>query len=209
MIDPRTKQEGEDYKAYNRRRWGGDGWTYSLRDRGQQLGLPFGKWTWWPNTLNAHRLCTYLEELDASRSDLSEKQKLERGLELVGKFYELTYERGMNISTPQGAAQALEELDFARAVDAVAWLEQEGGLDKVIADDTHAKRDMDIHGVPYFVISEGGGGSRPVALSGAQGTSAFTRAFRQVAGWRAKRAVGGQARVACRVLPPCPALPLP
>ena len=31
MIDPQTQPNGEDYLAYNRRRWGGDGWTASLK----------------------------------------------------------------------------------------------------------------------------------------------------------------------------------
>mmetsp|Transcript_31571 Transcript_31571/g.71752 ORF Transcript_31571/g.71752 Transcript_31571/m.71752 type:complete len:203 (-) Transcript_31571:61-669(-) len=181
MIDPRTKQEGEDYKAYNRRRWGGDGWTYSLRDRGKSMGLGFEKWTWWPNTMNAHRLCTYLDELD-SANGLSSKEKAKRNLELVNKFYELTYERGCNVSTPEGAAQAMEEVGFAKAVDAMKWLEGGGGLDRVIEEDTYAKSDMDIHGVPFFVISEEGSKKRPVALSGAQNTSAFTRAFRDFSG---------------------------
>ena len=31
MIDPQTQPNGEDYLAYNERRWGGDGWTASLK----------------------------------------------------------------------------------------------------------------------------------------------------------------------------------
>mmetsp|Transcript_125644 Transcript_125644/g.268108 ORF Transcript_125644/g.268108 Transcript_125644/m.268108 type:complete len:183 (+) Transcript_125644:228-776(+) len=182
MIDPGTKRDGEDYTAYCRRRWGGDGWTHSLRQRGQQLGLPFGKWTWWPNTLNAHRLCVYLEEMDGARGDLSDEEKGKRHLALVDKFYELTYERGVNISTPEGASQAVEELGFAKATDAATWLQQGGGRDKVVAEDHYAKSDLDIHGVPFFVISEPTSGGRPVALSGAQSSRAFTDAFRQVAG---------------------------
>ena len=46
----------EDYAAYNRRRWGGDGWTQSLRRRGATVGTPFADWRVWPNTLRAHRL---------------------------------------------------------------------------------------------------------------------------------------------------------
>lgn len=180
MIDPRTKKEGEDYMAYNRRRWGSDGWTHSLRDRGRELGLPFAKWTWWPNTLNAHRLCAYLDELDAARSDLSQEQKDERSLSLMHKFFELTYERGVNISTPEGAAQAVEELGFSKAADALKWLAAGGGFEQVVQEDTNAKEGMDIHGVPFFVIS-GPQSSRPVALSGAQSASAFARALQSVA----------------------------
>lgn len=181
MIDPGTQASGEDYKAYCRRRWGGDGWTYSLRDRGQELGLPFGQWDYWPNTLNAHRICTYLEERDQADASLGEKEREQRGLALVAKFYEMTYERGVNISTPEGAAKALDELGFAPADDALRWLKQGGGQDSVAAQDRFAKRDMQISGVPYFVISDGEGQSRPQALSGAHSSRSFLQAMQKVA----------------------------
>lgn len=31
MIDIGTQPDGEDYLAYNKRRWGGDGWTASMK----------------------------------------------------------------------------------------------------------------------------------------------------------------------------------
>ncbi|MCO5606805.1 hypothetical protein L7F22_060996 [Adiantum nelumboides] len=31
MIDVNTRSSGEEYLAYNKRRWGSDGWTSSLR----------------------------------------------------------------------------------------------------------------------------------------------------------------------------------
>lgn len=184
MIDPRTARDGEDYDAYCRRRWGGDGWTGSLRQKGKSLGLKFGAWSWWPNTLNAHRLCAFLEERDAGAGiTLTERQKEERGLALVNKFYELTYERGQNISTVEGAAAALEELGYATKEEAASWLRSGGGEQEVLRADDYAKRDMDIHGVPFFVIAGAGtpnAGPRPVALSGAQGSQAFLEAFREM-----------------------------
>jgi hypothetical protein len=42
---------GEEYMAYNQRRWGGDGWTHSLRRSGKADGANFSDWKWWPNTL--------------------------------------------------------------------------------------------------------------------------------------------------------------
>lgn len=182
MIDPATQEDGEDYKAYCRRRWGGDGWTYDLRERGQQLGLPFGKWDFWPNTLNAHRLCSHLQERDEADVSLSEKDRETRGLALVAKFYELTYERGMNISTPEGAAVAIDELGFAKAADAERWLQQGGGLDKIQSEDRFAKRDMQIRGVPFFVVSDGEGRGRPQTLNGAHSSKSFLQAFQKVAG---------------------------
>ena len=48
---------GEEYLAYNRRRWGGDGWTHDLRRSGAPDGAAFSNWQWWPNTLKASPLC--------------------------------------------------------------------------------------------------------------------------------------------------------
>lgn len=55
MIDTKTKKEGEEYLAYNKRRWGGDSWTKDLRHAGKQEGLEFKNWCWWPNTLNVKK----------------------------------------------------------------------------------------------------------------------------------------------------------
>ena len=59
MIDPGTQENGEDYLAYNRRRWGSDGWTHSLRAKGRKVGAPFANWKIWPNTLRAHQLLRF------------------------------------------------------------------------------------------------------------------------------------------------------
>lgn len=169
MIDPRTAKDGEDKEAYCRRRWGGSGWAPT-----------FGKWDWWPNTLNAHRLCVYLEQLDSQRDDLTDKDRTMRNLSLVKKFYEHTYDRGLNISTPDGAALALQELGFATVPDAVSWLAQGGGYDEVVKRDSYAKREMDIHGVPHFVISPEGNSAVQQTLHGAQKSRAFLSAFSQL-----------------------------
>eukprot|EP00746_Dinoflagellata_sp_MGD_P014030 gnl/MRDRNA2_/MRDRNA2_130563_c0_seq1.p1 gnl/MRDRNA2_/MRDRNA2_130563_c0~~gnl/MRDRNA2_/MRDRNA2_130563_c0_seq1.p1 ORF type:complete len:172 (+),score=33.28 gnl/MRDRNA2_/MRDRNA2_130563_c0_seq1:472-987(+) len=165
--------------AYNKRRWGGDGWTNSLRSRGKAQGQNFAGWATWPNTVNAHRLCYFLKEKDKKNTDLTEKQRLQRGLELVNKYFEMTYERGENISTFEGAARALEELGFAKLDETINWLQQGGGTEEVIEADEYAKRELDIHGVPHFVISQEGEQNQPVAFGGAQGVATFMEAFRQ------------------------------
>merc|ERR1712130_124900 len=131
-----------------------------MGERGKDMGLKFGSWLTWPNTFNAHRLCYFLEELD-TKNNLSNKDSIRRGLDLVNKYYELTYERGENISTPEGAAKALEELGFADKMAAVQWLKQGGGEQEVREADTYAKQNMDIHGVPFFVVSQDGGNVKP------------------------------------------------
>lgn len=51
---------GEEYLAYNQRRWGGDGWTQSLRRSGKPDGTAFSDWKWWPNTLQVIHHTTYV-----------------------------------------------------------------------------------------------------------------------------------------------------
>ncbi|CAL1174255.1 unnamed protein product [Cladocopium goreaui] len=97
MIDPRTKETGEDKQDYCRRRGWGGGWKPG----------PLKQWKWWPNTANAHRLCFYLDEMDSKTPGMSQKERDERAHSLMRKYYELTYDRDCNISTPEGAAQAV------------------------------------------------------------------------------------------------------
>jgi predicted DsbA family dithiol-disulfide isomerase len=56
MIDPGTQPDGEPYDDYNRRRWGGDGWTRSMKQMGRKEGAPYNNWVTWPNTTHCSRL---------------------------------------------------------------------------------------------------------------------------------------------------------
>ena len=53
IIDPGTAAGGEEYLAYNKRRWGSDGWTYSLKAQGRKVGAPFQDWKWWAKYLKS------------------------------------------------------------------------------------------------------------------------------------------------------------
>ena len=87
MIDPGTQENGEDYLAYNRRRWGSDGWTHSLRAKGRRVGAPFADWKVWPNTLRAHQLLRFAPR--------------EKEAQLKKACFEAIYEQGENLSDPE------------------------------------------------------------------------------------------------------------
>ena len=87
MIDPGTQENGEDYLAYNRRRWGSDGWTHSLRAKGRKVGAPFADWKIWPNTLRAHQLLRFAPR--------------EKEAQLKKACFEAIYEQGENVSDPE------------------------------------------------------------------------------------------------------------
>lgn len=177
MIDPRTAEGGEDYLAYNRRRWGGDGWTHELRARGARVGAPFARWTWWPNTLRAHALAHYVRaHYGAAAEDA-----------LTQLLMELTYERGANVSSPavlEGAVATLAERVPACRIDvaaAQAAVRARTGVDAAWDEDAASKR-AGVSGVPFFRISCAGvvPRTRPVTLSGCQPVSAFVRVFERI-----------------------------
>eukprot|EP00966_Prymnesium_polylepis_P281175 6496340-Prymnesium_polylepis.1 len=93
MIDPGTAAEGEDYMAYNRRRWGGDGWTRSMREMGRAEGAHYSNWKVWPNTTHASRVLLLAER--AGKSDA-----------LMGELYQMCYDEGENVSLRETVARA-------------------------------------------------------------------------------------------------------
>lgn len=58
---------GEEYLAYNVRRWGGDGWCADLRRSGARDGAAFADWRWWPNSVGGHQLILYAQERGLGR----------------------------------------------------------------------------------------------------------------------------------------------
>jgi len=167
IIDKNTATLGEDYMAYNTRRWGGDGWTRSLRKTGQQDGLEFKNWKTWPNSLHGHRLIHLAG--------------IQKGPEGQGKakdlLFRMIYEDGKNVSDVDTLIEAAKELGLEGAED---YLKSSSNVDLVLSEDSRAKSQMKISGVPYFVISSDNKQNETVSLSGAQGTERFLAAFSHV-----------------------------
>ncbi|KAK9811679.1 hypothetical protein WJX72_008223 [[Myrmecia] bisecta] len=162
MIDPRTNQAGEEYLAYNRRRWGSDGWTTALRQSGRPDGATFSDWKWWPNTLHAHRLAAF-------------GAKHGKGHETEDRLFRCIYEEGGNVSLLPTLATLGHELELP---DVGAYLESDEGREEVLQQDAHAKDKLDIHSVPCFAIANAA--NQRLMLSGAQNVAAFERAFDQM-----------------------------
>ena len=97
QIDPATQYDGEEYAAYCRRRWGGDGWTRSLREAGKRDGVQFASWRTWPNTLHANRLVML-----AGRHGL--------GAQVKSVLMRMCYEDGENVSLRSTCVRAAEEV---------------------------------------------------------------------------------------------------
>ena len=146
-------------------RWGGDGWTHSLRRAGQRDGLEFKNWKTWPNSLHAHRLV-----------HLAGVQK---GAEGQGRakdiLFRMIYEDGLNVSEVETLIEAAKEQGLEGSEE---YLKSSRDVDLILSEDSHAKSQMKISGVPFFVISDKN--QKTVSLSGAQGTEQFLAAFNRV-----------------------------
>jgi len=112
MIDPATQPDGEPYLAYNRRRWGGDGWTGSMKRMGRKEGAPYANWVTWPNTTHCGRLMLLAEQ---------------HGLadEVVGRLYRACYEEGENVSLRDTVARIATE---AGVPDGAEYVRSDAGL---------------------------------------------------------------------------------
>lgn len=170
IIDPYTKEEGEDYLAYNLRRWGSDAWTQSLRASGAPDGARFSNWRTWPNTLMAHQLVALAEE---------------EGLadEAVDMLFERTYEEGGNVSLLpelEGVADRLG-LPMRNVHDALVGRRAQELQARVLERDAAAKQQLRISGVPHSIAAAGPSSAYKYSLRGAQQPERLAGAIRQVA----------------------------
>ncbi|EDO39921.1 predicted protein [Nematostella vectensis] len=170
IIDKNTAENGEKYINYNVRRWGGDGWTQSLRNSGRQIGLEFKNWQIWPNTLHAHRVV-----------HLAGVQKGPAGQNMAKNvLFRMIYEEGENISDIDILIKAAGEIGLGRAD---SYLRSDEDVDIILFEDSQAKSKLRISGVPLFKIR---GGTevdhRPIVLSGAQQSGQFFKAFQTLMG---------------------------
>lgn len=89
----------------------------------------------------------------------------------------MIYEDGMNISDVGTLIQAAKEISLQGAEE---YLNSTDDVDLIWSEDLHAKSEMGISGVPYFVITNSGDKRETISLSGAQGTEQFLAVFNHV-----------------------------
>lgn len=179
MIDPGTKLDGEDYAAYCRRRWGGDGWTQSLRRDGKKVGANFADWKWWPNTLKAHQLVSYFVKRNPGQDDTTNRSNQ--------ALFQALYEEGENISSIDTLVKiAVEKLDFppGEQEDLKIFLAKDEAAEEVQQEIAEGRQKYKISGVPFFVIGTNPNepGARPYGFSGAQKEKAFLDIFEELEG---------------------------
>lgn len=174
QIDPQTNPNGETFESYNKRRWGGSGWTLHLKQEGRNdiannisppdAGATFHNWKWWPNTFKAHQL-VYFAEVNGNMDSHTCNSIL----------FKAIYEEGQNISNLDTLVQiGVEKMNLNR-VELRLFLELDKGAEYVRSEIRRGKQNYDIRGVPFFILDE------KYAFSGAQPPSVFLQAFEKLA----------------------------
>jgi predicted DsbA family dithiol-disulfide isomerase len=168
MIDAATKPDGEEFEAYNIRRWGGSGWTGHMKSEGRKDGATFKKWVTWPNTFKAHQLIRLAENKGVD-TNLSNKA-----------LFEAVYEEGQNISLVDTLVEIATGKLGLSAEEVRDCLEFDRLGDEIKSDINAGRRKYDISGVPFFIIGAEGRKGLPYAMSGAQSPNTFLKTFETV-----------------------------
>lgn len=109
--------------------------------------------------------------------------------------FQTIYERGGNASDLETLVSLAEEAGLAPA-EARAFLSSREGEDDVLREDHMAKTELDVRGVPYFVVSGTGGGEEEGrATSAAAGPAAPAATAGNVVG---KGGNGGHSEIILR-----------
>ena len=183
IIDPNTKIDGEEFEAYNIRRWGSSGWTHGLKRSGSKVGAKFSNWKTWPNTLRAHQLIAYVT------NPARKVENKPTTSECNAAVFDAMYERGENVSLVDTLVNIGTErlgVSASEVDDLKLHLDNNVGAKDVMKDIQTGRRRYKIQGVPFFVIGAVDGEEsflgQPYGFSGAQDSSTFVDIFEELAG---------------------------
>jgi len=166
QLNPDIPSQGADRRSYLERKFGGPERAQQIYARikaaGVEVGIPFDfeRIARQPNTVDAHRLIAWAQDLDLKGSDA-----------LIERLFRAYFVDGIDI----GDTEALASLAGAAGFDATAaraWLASDAGRADVEAEEQRS-RALGVTGVPFFVFN-----SR-VAVSGAQPSDALLAAIDQ------------------------------
>lgn len=181
MIDPNTKIDGEEFEAYNVRRWGSSGWTHGLKRSGRKVGANFNNWVTWPNTFRAHQLIAYVTNPNREAAVVPSTSECNTAI------FDAMYERGENVSLVETLVRIGRErlgVTEEEVPGLRKHLEKNEGKREVVRDIQAGRRRYDISGVPFFVVGATDGESsvgRPYGFSGAQDPDTFQEIFEELA----------------------------
>lgn len=158
--------EGIDRRSYLEQKFGGPARAQQIYARieaaGREVGIAFDfeRIKRQPNTVDAHRLLAWAQDVDPVAAD-----------SLVERLFRAYFIDGIDI----GDIDALATLAGDAGFDAAAareWLASDAGRNAIKAEEQRA-RDLGVSGVPFFVFNQ------RLAVSGAQPPEVLLEAMEQ------------------------------
>ncbi|MBA3254888.1 MAG: DsbA family oxidoreductase [Burkholderiaceae bacterium] len=168
QLNPDIPAGGVDRRSYLEQKFGGPERAQQIYARiktaGDEVGIPFDfeRIVRQPNTVDAHRLTAWAQDLDLDAADA-----------LVERLFRAYFVDGVNI----GDIDALAALAGDAGLDATAaraWLASDAGRTAIEAEERRA-RALGVTGVPFFVFNQ------RLAVSGAQPPEVLLEAIEQAA----------------------------
>ena len=166
QLNPDIPTGGVDRRSYLEQKFGGPERAQQIYARikaaGDEVGIPFDfeRIVRQPNTVNAHRLIAWAQDLDLKAADA-----------LIERLFRAYFVNGINIGDIDALATLAGEAGFD-ATAARAWLASEAGRTAIETEERRA-RALGVTGVPFFVFDQ------RLAVSGAQPPEVLLEAIEQ------------------------------
>jgi predicted DsbA family dithiol-disulfide isomerase len=162
FLNPNIPPEGVDLKEYLSAKYGHEAVArFSSPDNpldkaGENVGVLFNKNRRIVNTLNGHRLMEWCNQNDPTKST-----------DLMEAIFHAYFEVGIDVSKHEELLKIAESCNLDKE-SVRALLDSNLFAADVRSFDSHVKSNLDISGVPFFIIESNKGKQRPVVFSGAQ-----------------------------------------
>ena len=166
QLNPDIPAGGVDRRSYLERKFGGPERAKQIYARinaaGHQVGLAFDfdRIVRQPNTVDAHRLTAWAQDLDPVAADA-----------LVERLFRAYFVDGIDIGDIDALASVAGDAGF-NAAAARAWLASDAGRAAIEAEERRS-RALGVTGVPFFVFNQ------RLAVSGAQPPEVLLEAMEQ------------------------------
>ena len=166
QLNPDIPPGGVDRRGYLERKFGGPQRAQQIYARinaaGDEVGIRFNfeRIERQPNTVDAHRLTAWAQDLDGAAADA-----------FVERLFRAYFVDGVNIGDIDTLAGLAGEAGFDAAA-ARTWLVSDAGRAAIQAEEQHA-RALGVTGVPFFVFNQ------RLAVSGAQPPEVLLDAIEQ------------------------------
>ncbi len=168
QLNPDIPAGGVDRRTYLEQKFGGPERAKQIYARikaaGDEVGISFDfeRIARQPNTVNAHRLIAWAQDVDLNASDA-----------VIERLFRAYFVEGINIGDIDALARLAGDAGFD-ATAARAWLVSDAGRSAVEAEEQRA-RALGVTGVPFFVFNQ------RLAVSGAQPPEVLLGAIEQAA----------------------------